>query len=134
MHEWALADAIVAAVSSELSKSGALGVREVVVLLGELQAADRQILAFALRSVSQGTRIHPDAFRLETEPAAFACGSCPKEWGLDAGLTVEEREAVHLLPESAHAFLRCPACGSADFSIARGRGVTVSSIQWEGLP
>ena len=134
MHEWALADAIVAAVSSELARSGASGVREVTVLLGELQAADREILAFALRSLSKGTRIDPDAFRLETEQAAFTCGSCGREWGLDSGLTAEEREAIHFLPESAHAFIRCPFCGGADFSISRGRGVTLQRIQWKGLP
>ena len=39
-----------------------------------------------------------------------------------------EREAIHFVPESAHAFLRCPACKSPDFEISKGRGVWVERI------
>jgi hydrogenase nickel incorporation protein HypA/HybF len=131
MHEWALADAILATVSSELASRGAPGVRSVVVNLGELQAADREILLFALRSLCRETLIDPDAFRFETEQALFACGSCGTQWGLDSVVSTEHREAIHFLPESAHAFLRCPKCGSADFSIAQGRGVSVGAIEWK---
>jgi hydrogenase nickel incorporation protein HypA/HybF len=42
-----------------------------------------------------------------------------------------EREAVHFLPEAAHAYLRCPRCGSVDFDVAAGRGVSIVSIELE---
>ena len=43
-------------------------------------------------------------------------------------MTEETREAIHFLPEAAHAFVRCPSCGSPDFAVSKGRGVSIKSI------
>ena len=40
-------------------------------------------------------------------------------------------EAIHFVPELAHAFMRCPDCGSPDFEVAAGRGVAISGIEGE---
>jgi hydrogenase nickel incorporation protein HypA/HybF len=42
-----------------------------------------------------------------------------------------EAEAVHFIPELAHAFLQCPSCGSPDFEMLAGRGVSIGSIEAE---
>ena len=44
----------------------------------------------------------------------------------------QEREAIHFLPESAHAYLRCPGCGGPDFVLAAGRGVSIEAVELEG--
>jgi hydrogenase nickel incorporation protein HypA/HybF len=130
MHEWALAEATV-----ETVRSFAAGRRVVSVQLafGELQQVDRDIFVAAVAECTAGTGIDASVFRVEEEPARFACRACGLAWALAdvAGLTENEREAVHLLPEAAHAYLRCPGCGSTDFDVVAGRGVTVTAIELE---
>ena len=130
MHEWALADAVVEATGAALGARPASCLRSVTVLMGELQAIDREIFQFALSTVVEEKPFRGARFILETEPAEFQCRACGRRWGLHetAGLTEETREAIHFLPEASHAFLRCPSCGSPDFTVSRGRGVSIKSI------
>ncbi|MCX7038523.1 MAG: hydrogenase nickel incorporation protein HypA [Spirochaetes bacterium] len=127
MHEWALAEAVIATVEKRVEPREGRSPGSVTVLIGELQAIDREIFAFALESLLAGSALPAGLFRMETEPAEFLCRACGRRWGLaeEAGLTVEQREAIHFLPESAHAFVRCPACGSMDFGVEKGRGVSI---------
>ena len=48
MHEWALAEGVVAAVSRIAEEQGLKRVTEVTVRIGELQQVDREILIFAI--------------------------------------------------------------------------------------
>jgi hydrogenase nickel incorporation protein HypA/HybF len=125
MHEWALADAVVAAAVRRPAGGDS---RPVTVLVGELQAIDREIFEFALASLAAEAGLAPGSFVLRTQPAEFRCRACGRRWGLGAesGLTDEQREAIHFLPESAHAFVRCPGCGGVDFGVEQGRGVTIA--------
>lgn len=124
MHEWALADAVVRA---SANRPGAGAGRPVTVLVGELQAMDREIFDFALATLAAEAGLAPGSFLVRAEPAAFRCRACGRAWGLadQAGLTPGQREAIHFLPESAHAFVRCPGCGSVDFGVEKGRGVSI---------
>ncbi len=131
MHEWALADAVVEATRAALGARDPSCLRGVTVQVGELQAIDREIFSFALETIlSQGPYRH-SLFHLETEKASFRCQACGRDWAMDetAGMTDTEREAIHFLPESAHAFIRCPSCGSPDYRVEKGRGVRISSLQ-----
>jgi Zn finger protein HypA/HybF involved in hydrogenase expression len=38
-------------------------------------------------------------------------------------------EAIHFIPELSHAFVRCPECGSPDFIILAGRGITLERVE-----
>ena len=38
-------------------------------------------------------------------------------------------EAIHFIPELAHAFLECPSCQSPDFELLQGRGVSIGAIE-----
>jgi len=130
MHEWALADAVIEATSSALAGRDPSCLRAVRVLIGELQAIDREIFDFALTTILEEKPFRHAVFGIETEPAAFHCEKCQREWTLQEtkNLTEETREAIHFLPEAAHAFVRCPACASPDYRIVRGRGVSIASI------
>ena len=131
MHEWALADAVVEATRAALGARDPSCLRGVNVLIGELQAIDREIFSFALQTMlSEGPYSH-EIFRLETEKASFLCQVCAREWALEesTGITDEQREAIHFLPESAHAFIRCPSCGSLDYRVQKGRGVQIRSLE-----
>jgi hydrogenase nickel incorporation protein HypA/HybF len=130
VHEWALADAVIESTASALSGRDPSCLRAVNVRMGELQAIDREIFRFALDTLLEERPFRHAEFRLETEPAVFRCTSCQREWTMReaAGLTEETREAIHFLPEAAHAFIRCPACGGPDYGVIKGRGVTIESI------
>jgi hydrogenase nickel incorporation protein HypA/HybF len=130
MHEWALAEATVEAVRSSAGGRRVLGVR---LAFGELQQVDRDLFAAAVADLAPAAGIEAAVFTVDGEPARFACRACGRPWALAEaqGLSEDDREAVHLLPEAAHAYLRCPGCGSPDFDVVAGRGVTITSIELE---
>jgi hydrogenase nickel incorporation protein HypA/HybF len=130
MHEWALADSVIEATAAVLAGKDPACLRSVKVRIGELQAIDREIFDFALATMLEERPFRAATYEMETEPASFLCSACGKEWSLaeTRGLTDDSREAIHFLPEAAHAFVRCPGCGSPDYRVQRGRGVSISSI------
>jgi len=130
MHEWALAEAVIEAARAAMGARPPSCLRSVTVTMGELQAIDQEIFEFALSTMLQETALSAARFVLQTELAEFQCRACARSWGLhDAtGITDETREAIHFLPEAAHAFVRCPACGSPDYMVSKGRGVSIKSI------
>jgi hydrogenase nickel incorporation protein HypA/HybF len=134
MHEWALADAVVTSVLDAVPGRDARRIRSVRLLIGELQAVDREIFLFGLGVLLEPYGITAERFVIETQRAEMACGACGHTWvmGEDPGLSEEQREAIHFLPEAAHAFVRCPRCGGADFSVSAGRGVSIGGIELEG--
>ncbi len=133
MHEWSLADAVVSAVDKLARENNASAVKSVKLLIGELQRIDRDAFEFGLKSFLRDFPFDFDVFRFEVEPAAFRCGYCEQAWSLDSIGEVddEQAEAIHFLPESAHAYVRCPHCGSSDFAVTKGRGVTIGSVELE---
>ena len=130
MHEWALAEAVIEATSAALAGRDPSCLRTVTVKLGELQAVDREVFSFALATLLRERPFRSASYALETEPASFRCASCEREWLLaeTPGLGAETREAIHFLPEAAHAFVRCPSCGSPDYRVQAGRGVHIESL------
>jgi hydrogenase nickel incorporation protein HypA/HybF len=130
MHEWALADAVLEATTAAMVGRAPGCLRTVTILMGELQAIERSIFDVALRTLLEEKPFRQAAFVVETEPAAFQCRACGAAWDLAgiAGLDAESREAIHFLPEAAHAFISCPSCGSPDFTLLRGRGVSIREI------
>jgi len=130
MHEWALADAVLEATSSALQGKKPACLRSVTVLLGELQSIERGIFDYALKTLLEERPFRQASFLIETEPATFQCRACGHDWALAGmpSLNEETREAIHFLPEAAHAFLRCPACASPDYRLEKGRGVSITEI------
>ncbi len=130
MHEWALAEAVIEATSGALGGRDPACLRGVTVSVGELQAIDHDVLSFALSTLRDERPFRQAAFHLETAPARFRCGRCAAEWALseNENLDGDTREAIHFLPEAAHAFIRCPRCGCPDYQVQAGRGVHIVSL------
>ncbi len=132
MHEWALAESVIRAAAAHAAGGKLRSVSEVSVLLGELQAIDREIFVFALEEMVKSSfrDFASCKFKILKDPAAFKCKACAKKFTLKVlKKSGAEAENIHFIPEMAHVFLKCPQCKSPDFDIVSGRGVTIKNIK-----
>ncbi len=134
MHEFALAEAVVTAAVKTAKQEEMSRIVNVSLKIGELQHIKREVFEFALKEVLPKSEpcLEGATFTLEIEPARFRCRACGHEFALaDTGGPgdADEQEAIHFVPELAHAFLRCPACESPDFEVCGGRGVMIDTIE-----
>jgi hydrogenase nickel incorporation protein HypA/HybF len=129
MHEWALAEAVIAAASKIAEKEGIKEVREVTIKVGELQQVELDTLRFALSQLKPAS--FKDAkFRITRAKAELKCRACGHAWLFKKrNLNESTAEAVHFVPEVAHAYIKCAKCGSPDFEIIEGRGVWLESMK-----
>jgi hydrogenase nickel incorporation protein HypA/HybF len=129
MHEWALAEAVIAAASEVAAKEEIKQVTEVKIKVGELQQIERDIFDFALAQLKPA-EFKSARFDVETERAKLKCRACGHNWLFsENNLDKDSAEAIHFVPEVAHAYIKCPKCGSPDFEIVEGRGVWLESIK-----
>jgi len=131
MHEWALAEAVVSTVERLYTENGCKPVLAVNVLIGELQHVEMEVFSVGLENALKDRPFGPDVFHFEVEKASFRCNACGREWLMEQQQQIgeEEQEAIHFLPEAAHVYMRCPSCGSPDFVLDRGRGVSIKSVE-----
>jgi hydrogenase nickel incorporation protein HypA/HybF len=129
MHEWALAEAVIAAASQTAEKEGLKEVTQVKIKVGELQQIELDILEFALSQLKPA-KFKRSKFSIEIAKAELKCRVCGYKWIFEKEKTDENAaEAIHFVPEIVHAYIKCPKCGSPDFEILRGRGVWLESIK-----
>jgi len=129
MHEWALAETVIAAASQIAEKEGLKEVTEVKLRAGELQQIERDILEFALSQLKPA-KFKNAKFRIEVVKAELKCRVCGHRWFFKKEkLNANTAEAIHFLPEVAHVYMKCSKCSSPDFEILQGRGVWLESIK-----
>jgi len=132
VHEWALAEAVISTALKIAEREGLRRITEIKLRIGELQQIDLEAFRFALAQIGGQYAIQAE-YSFEIEAAEFRCRACGYTWPFDReALDPDAREAVHVIPEVAHAFIRCPRCGSPDFEEVSGRGVWVVSVRGEG--
>src|SRR5208282_3279158 len=129
MHEWALAEAILASAKEIAEKENLKEITEVTVKVGELQQVEPDILRFALSQMK--TEIFKNAkFRILKAKSTLKCRVCGTTWEFNLKkLDKNTAEAIHFVPEVAHTYIKCPKCGSPDFEIVSGRGVWLENIK-----
>jgi len=129
MHEWALAEAVITAVQQIAEKEKLKEVKEVTIKVGELQQVERDILQFALSQLKTAS-FKNAKFRITTAKTTLKCRACEHTWLFRKNkLDENTAEAIHFAPEVAHAYIKCPKCGSPDFEIMKGRGVWLENIK-----
>lgn len=136
MHEWALAESILITAVDAAEKEKLKKIKEIVVGLGELQQVEKDIFEFALGEIikEQGGKLKDVKIKIKSEKSNFVCNNCKHNWTFDdlkKGINEYESEAIHFIPEVAIVHSRCPKCGSPDFEITKGRGVSILSIKGE---
>jgi hydrogenase nickel incorporation protein HypA/HybF len=129
MHEWALAEAVIATATQIAEKEGLKQVTEVTVKIGELQQVEREIFRFALMQLKPAS-FKNVKFHITTAKTTLKCRVCGNTWLFKKNkLDKATAEAIHFVPEVAHVYIKCLKCGSPDFEIAEGRGVWLESIK-----
>jgi hydrogenase nickel incorporation protein HypA/HybF len=136
VHEYALAEGVVATALQAAAAEGLTRITRVEVAIGQLQRIEEELFAFALRQVlpAGDPRLTGVEFHLRSAPARLRCRVCDTGFDLEqgaGGLGAQAGEAVHFVPEVVHAFLRCPACGSPDYEVREGRGVWIEGVEGE---
>jgi hydrogenase nickel incorporation protein HypA/HybF len=129
MHEWALAEAVIATAKEIAKKEGLKQITEITVKIGELQQVERPIFRFALNQLKPA-EFQKAKFRFSTAKTLLKCRVCGNTWQFKkASVDKATAEAIHFVPEVAHTYIKCPKCGSPDFEIAQGRGVWLESLK-----
>jgi hydrogenase nickel incorporation protein HypA/HybF len=129
MHEWALAEAILASARQVAEQEHLTAVLEVTIRVGELQQVEPPILRFALKQMGEG--IFKDSkYHILKAKAILKCRVCGNTWQYNSKkLDKSTQEAIHFVPEVAHTYIKCLKCGSPDFEIASGRGIWLEDIK-----
>ncbi len=124
-----MAEAILKSAQEVAEKEKLREVTEVTIRVGELQQVERPILRFAI-SEMKPLIFKTAKFRILTAKSKLRCRVCGTVWHFDSkSLDRYTAEAIHFVPEVAHAYIKCPKCGSPDFEIASGRGVWLESVK-----
>ena len=136
MHEFALAEAVMASAAKAAEEEGFREVSVIRLRIGESQQIDRETFEFVLREVSRSQRriVKNASIEIETEPAVLRCRACGHAWPFVEALKAlneEQREALHFIPEVAHTCVVCPCCQSPDFEFVKGRGISIDAIEGE---
>lgn len=134
MHEWALAESVIKSSIAAAEKEKLKKITEINVRLGALQQIADDIFKFALDELVEtySDKFQDVTINIETEETKLQCKQCEHTWqftDMKDKLSADEAEAIHFIPEVAFVHTRCPKCGSPDFRIVKGRGVSVSSIK-----
>ncbi len=135
MHEWALAESVIATVVQEAKKYDKK-ILNVKLKIGELQQIDLDRFKFALENVVQPYEpaLNMEMISIKIDKSLLKCRVCGNNWSYCDNIKDLEKdkiEAIHFIPEIAHVYMRCPQCGSPDFEIIQGRGVWFESIVGE---
>ena len=129
MHEWALAESVIATATQIAEKECLKEITEVEIKIGELQAIERPIFRFAINQIKPES-FRKTKFRITKAKSSLKCRVCATTWLFGKKkLDKETAEAIHFVPEVAHTFIKCPKCGSPDFEIVEGRGIWIESIK-----
>ena len=131
--KYVVSAAVIKALAIRIPTSAAK-IRRIEVCIGELQRIRTDTFEFALREImpAKEPRLADTVLELKVEPAQFRCRPCSHLFTLSDTVGPQgqdETEAIHFIPELAHAFLECPECESPDFELLQGRGVSIAAIE-----
>ena len=136
MHEWALAEGVVQTALQTARENGLRRVSAIRVTVGQMQQISPAFFHKAIEEVIPADEplLEGVEVRIDSEEAACRCRACDAEFGVGEALGAlggEAAESIHFIPELAQTFMACPACGSPDYSVERGRGVVLAAVEGE---
>ncbi|MCD6457434.1 MAG: hydrogenase nickel incorporation protein HypA [Thermoproteales archaeon] len=144
MHEWSLAEGIYRAVIDFAEKSKAKKVIEIEVQVGELSNLDLELMKEAFHVLAKGSIAENAKINFKVEKVVFQCEKCGYEWGLKEALEQMRRSLnedkhivdeegtldlpIHYMPDLVYAFVTCPKCGSSNYKVVSGTGISIRKV------
>jgi len=113
MHEVSLCESIMDILKEEAARAGAVRVKSVRLLIGELSGAVPDAMRFAFEVVSKGTLADGAALEIVSVPLTARCRGCGAEFAVEG-----------------YAF-SCEKCGGPDIEIVSGRELMVDEVEME---
>ena len=111
MHELYITECILKSVNEALPAGvSPASVQKVHIQVGQLDAVIPETLAFLFDAIKESQGMPQAALDIEHIDVLCRCQDCSYEFGIDMAL-----------------FL-CPACGSGQVDVLRGRGITLTRI------
>ena len=139
MHEYSVAEGIVLSVKSLMREEGLSEISEVTVSVGDLAQIDKEVLLELLKILSSEYGLGNVKYVIVGEETTFKCNYCGFSWNWSSvkdsilkdlcGDIVECDNPVHFIPDLINVFMKCPNCGSQDYSILTGYDVRLVSIK-----
>jgi len=129
MHEWALAEAVITATLQIAEKEKLKEIKEIKIKVGQLQQIEEEILRIAFSQLKP-KNFENAKLKISKAKTSLKCRTCGKIWFFRKNeLDKNTAEAIHFVPEVAHAYIKCPSCGSPDFGVCEGRGIWLENIK-----
>lgn len=133
MHEMMLVEGIISTIL-ELSHEKKGRVSYFKVSVGEISQFNVELIRYLLIEMVKGTELEDAHIEVDVEKAVVKCLSCGSKLNFQElvdPLSINEREAVHFLPELISSFCRCPSCRMNDFEIEQGRSVRIVEVRMD---
>lgn len=114
MHEMAMAQSLVDAISEEARKHGGRPVRAKM-SCGVLNAVNDDVLSFAFEAVARGTPCEGTQLQIEHKPLRATCKACGRVFAVDL------------------ADVKCSSCGADNFELLPDAPLLLEQIEFEGI-
>ena len=123
MHEFSAANQAVDKIVETALGRGAKRIREVEILVGELNLLGGEQLIFWMREILNSRGEIGSDVKIDLKPvqAIIKCNRC----GYEGNLKPKKEEDHH------HPLFFCPGCGQGDIEIKKGREFVLNRIQIE---
>lgn len=112
MHESAVAQSLIEAISREAEKRRARPIRAKM-SCGQLNAVNDEVLSFAFEAVAQGTRCEGMRLQIEHKALQAECLACNHTFAVDLS------------------GVRCPSCGTENFRLLPDAPLLLEEIEFE---
>lgn len=130
LHEWSLVEGIIQTIKNRVKENA--NVLQINIIIGELKGVNKDIISYALKELSNDSRLENVEFKMKIEKAKFKCRECGFEWELEENEAKNKHDEIHEIshnPNLIHILTKCPKCQNSDFEVLKGDRVLVEDIK-----
>lgn len=130
MHELAIVQKIVAAVSRAAEKNGIKSVKRIRLRLGQMAAAHPEQLSFGFKTYAKDSILDGAELFIEEIKIELECQKCRTLFG---DKRFDDHDFAHTIAHAPLTYIppNCPKCGSPDSTIKRGQEMELVDIEGE---
>lgn len=130
MHELAIIQKIVVAVSQAAEKNGIKSVKRIRLKLGQMAAAHPEQLSFGFKTYAKGSRLDDAELLIEEIKMVLECQRCRTPFGDER---FNDHDFAHTIAHAPLTYIppNCPKCGNADVHIKKGQEMELVDIEGE---